>query len=93
MDFIYGISLLLVLVPFTIFLIKLMDFVSVEYWMLVVPLMLFGDVILTFLWIYGFVDFVGIMKMFVLGLGVSFFTNMLFKIYLVLKFQKKQEEK
>lgn len=88
MDLLYGILLLLILIPFTYFLVKIMDIIPTQYYMAIVPLMLFGDTILTFFWVYGFIDFVNITKIFVSGLGIAFFVNMLYKIFLILKFQK-----
>jgi hypothetical protein len=84
MDLIYGL-LLIVLIPFTIFLTQVMKIIPVEYWIGILAIMLFGDGVLTFSWVYGFLGMVDSRELFVSGLGISFFLNMILKIYLVLK--------
>lgn len=91
MDLLFGFFSIFLLIPFTVFLIKLMEYIQKEYWLMIVPLMLFGDGILTFIWIYGFLDSIQSSKMFVIGLGISFFINMIVKILLTLKFQKENQ--
>lgn len=85
MDLLYGVSLILLLLPFTLFLIKLMDVLKTDWWMSIVGIMLFGDAILTFLWVYSFLHQVEVREPFVAGMGIAFFINMIFKIYGVLK--------
>tara|TARA_B110000503_G_scaffold135338_1_gene215755 strand:+ start:3475 stop:3750 length:276 start_codon:yes stop_codon:yes gene_type:complete len=84
MDFILGIALIFILIPFNLCVIKLTNKIAPEFTEAIIGIMLMGSLLFTVAWVFGVKSDITNLKVFMGGVAIALFTNMLFKIVYML---------
>tara|TARA_R110000772_G_scaffold55472_18_gene126618 strand:+ start:737 stop:1009 length:273 start_codon:yes stop_codon:yes gene_type:complete len=80
MDFILGIALIFILIPFNLFVIKLTNKIAPEFGQAIIGIMFMGSLVFTVGWVFGVKSDITNLNAFIGGVAIALFTNMLFKI-------------
>ena len=89
MDFLIGLSSILLLAPFFMLVVYLMEMLPAEFSLAAIGLMLLGDGVIAAIFYYAGIDFVESEKYLKLGIAVAFVLATIFKVvYMVLNQNK-----
>lgn len=80
MDFILGIALIFILIPFNLCVIKLTTKIAPEFGQAIIGIMFMGSLVFTVGWVFGVKSDITNLNAFIGGVAIALFTNMLFKI-------------
>jgi|TARA_B110000977_G_scaffold21982_1_gene26503 hypothetical protein len=84
MDFILGIALLFILIPFNLCVIKLTPKIAPEFGQAIIGIMFMGSLVFTIGWVFGVKSDITNQNAFIGGVAIALFTSMLFKIVYML---------
>jgi len=89
MNFIFGIALLAILVPFNIFVLKILPKLSPRLSQVVLYSMTFGNMVIAVVWALGLKSEITNVRPFLTGIGLAVLLNTGYKIsYVILKLNK-----
>lgn len=89
MNFIFGVALLAILVPFNTFVLKILPKLSPQLSQVVLYSMTFGNMVIAVVWALGLKSEITNVRLFLTGIGLAVLLNTGYKIsYVILKLNK-----